>query len=140
MYAMHWRCATNALCNLQPIDVSEIVRMFRARPVVATLAITAAWIAGCSTPDRVVRVYEDTDYVGGTFSKVLVVGAHENAEIRRRFEDSLVWHLNRAGTDAVMSIETMGAGEPLNRWSSHYMKKIAELDNKDVDEPDIEEK
>jgi len=91
------------------------MRIFNAKPVLATLAVTAIWIAGCSTPDRVVRVYEDADYVGGPFTKVLVVGAHENAEIRRRFEDSAVWHLDRAGTDAVMSIEAMGADQELNR-------------------------
>lgn len=89
--------------------------MFKMKTVLATLAVASICISACSTPDRVVRVYEDTAYVGGPFSKVLVVGAHENADIRRRFEDSVVWHLNRAGTDAVMSIEAMGSAQELNR-------------------------
>jgi len=81
------------------------------------ILIAAAMLAGCIMPDRVVKLYEDTDFDGGPFSNVLVVGAHEDSDARRRFESSVVRSLNASGTDATSSIEVMGSGQDITRES-----------------------
>lgn len=91
------------------------IKMSNVKRLLASVTVALLLIAGCTTPDRVVRVYQDVEYVGGPFTKVLVVGAHENADLRRRFEDSVVYYLNRSGTDAAMSIDTMGSAQELTR-------------------------
>ena len=88
--------------------------MYKAKLFLTAVACVT-WLAACTSPDRVVRVYRDTEYVDGPFAKILVVGAHEDASLRRRFEDSVVWHLNQAGTQAAMSVEAMSSAAELNR-------------------------
>jgi len=85
------------------------------RIVLLLFAVTL--IAACAAPDRVVRLYRDAEFVGGPFSSVLVVGVHEDADMRRRFEESVVRYLTATDTDAASSIEHMGAGEQIDRES-----------------------
>jgi len=79
------------------------------------VSIAVAMSAGCVMPDRVVKLYQDPDFGGDPFSNVLVVGAHEDSDVRRRFENSVVRSLSAAGTDAISSIETMGSGQDITR-------------------------
>ena len=79
--------------------------------------IAAATLAGCAMPDRVVKRYEDSDFAGGPFTKVLVVGAHEDGDVRRRFENGVVRSLNAAGTDAISSLTVMRSSQDISRES-----------------------
>ena len=73
------------------------------------------FLVACTTADRVVKLYEASDFEGGPFSNVLVVGAHEDSGTRRRFEDSVVNSLRASGTQAMSSIAIMGADVEINR-------------------------
>ena len=72
-------------------------------------------LVGCATSDRVVTVYESPDFDGGPFNKILIVGAHEDASLRRLFENSLTAVMNENGAIAVTSLSVMDAEEPIER-------------------------
>lgn len=71
-------------------------------------------VLGCGSSARVVTVYENESFENDPFSKILVIGIHEDATLRRRFEVGLVDALRAAGTDAVSSTIAMGSGTALN--------------------------
>lgn len=75
----------------------------------------AVLLAACATPARVVKSYQDPTFTGGAFTKVLIVGAHENVNARRHFEEALSVALTAAGTAAASSLAAMGVETPLNR-------------------------
>jgi len=72
-------------------------------------------LAACAAPARVVKSYQDPTFTGGAFTKILIVGAHENVTARRRFEEALAVALTAAGTAAASSVAAMGVETPLNR-------------------------
>jgi hypothetical protein len=76
--------------------------------------VVAAGLGACSTSSDVVKVYEKADRAAAPFSKILVVGVHDDAAIRRDFEDALAGALVGTGTPAASSLATMGADRALS--------------------------
>jgi len=83
--------------------------------VLGLLGATA--LLGCSTADRVVRLYENPDFVGGPFTNVLVVGVHEDADARRRFESSVAGSIREGDTNATPSLNFMRSTDEISRDS-----------------------
>jgi hypothetical protein len=79
-----------------------------------TVAI-AALLTACASTDRVVKIYENPDFDGGAFGKILVIGVSEDNGIRRRFEDSLVAAIGAENGVAVSSLTVMPADAPIER-------------------------
>ncbi len=76
---------------------------------------SAVLLVACATSERIVKVYENPEFHGEPFAKILVVGAHEDSGIRRRFEDSLVTAIIAASGVAVSSLSVMSADAPIER-------------------------
>ena len=74
-------------------------------------------LLSCASSDRIVRTYQDPEFDGGPFAKILIVGVAADDGLRRRFEDSLVTAINPDNTVAVSSLSVMGADEPVERES-----------------------
>jgi len=62
-----------------------------------------------------VKTYENPDFEGGPFSKILVIGVSDDAGNRRRFEDSLVRAIGLQSGVAVSSLTVMSADAPIER-------------------------
>ena len=75
----------------------------------------AALLSGCATSERIVKVFEDPNFDAGPFTRILVVGVHEDRGIRRQFENSLVAAMNTTGPAAVASLSLMSADDPIER-------------------------
>jgi hypothetical protein len=71
-------------------------------------------IAGCASADRVVRLYEDPSFDRGPLANVLVVGVHENATLRRRFESNVAERFRATSTGAVPSLNLMRAADAIS--------------------------
>lgn len=78
-------------------------------PRITFLLASCIAVAGCTMPYRVVKLYQSSVFVGGPCANVLVVGVHENADLRRQFETSVTRYLGNASTAAAASIDVMGA-------------------------------
>jgi hypothetical protein len=76
--------------------------------------VAASVLAACSTSSEVVKVYQNANRPAAPFSKILVVGVHDDAAIRRDFEETLARTLAGAGTPTAASIATMGADRALS--------------------------
>ena len=84
---------------------------------IAAAALSAVALLGCSTSDRVVRLYENPDFVGGPFTNILVVGVHEDADARRRFESGVAGAIREGGTSATPSLNFMRSTDEISRES-----------------------
>ena len=80
-------------------------------------ACCAVLLAACSAPASVVKSYQNPTFTGGAFAKVLIVGAHENVNARRHFEEALAAELTAARTGAASSLAVMGVDAAINRES-----------------------
>ena len=80
-------------------------------------ALCVLALLGCGTTDRVVQLYEDPEFVGGPFTNILVVGAHEDADARRRFESSVAGAIREGGTRAMPSLNFMRSTDEITRDS-----------------------
>ena len=89
--------------------------MSLSRRILLCLACFAA--VACTMPDRVVKLYQSPEFVARPFSHILVVGVHENADLRRQFEVGMVRAVRGASTAATASIEIIGADTELARES-----------------------
>jgi hypothetical protein len=78
-------------------------------------ACCAVLLAGCAQSDSVVKSFQDPSFGGGAFAKILIVGAHENVNARRHFEEALGAELTAAGTAAASSLAVMGVEAAINR-------------------------
>jgi hypothetical protein len=87
--------------------------MFIRRLFIASVACMLA--AGCASSIGIDDIYRDVSFDGAPFSRILVVGIHDDANLRRRFEDGLVRSLARSGTSAVSSVVAMGSRTALSR-------------------------
>lgn len=65
-------------------------------------------------PGRVERLYRDTA-VTEAFSNIIVVGAHEDGNVRRRYERSVAAALEDAGTTAASSLSVMSTSDEISR-------------------------
>lgn len=81
------------------------------------MTFCALVLLGCSTSDRVVRLYEDPEFVGGPFTNILVVGVHEDADARRRFESGVASSIREGGTSATPSLNFMRSTDEISRDS-----------------------
>jgi hypothetical protein len=80
--------------------------------------LTAVLFGGCaSAPDRVIRVYQNSEYTGGPFSNVLVIGIAANADNRRLFERGVAQAISAEGTRAQSSLTVMRSSDPISRES-----------------------
>jgi hypothetical protein len=79
------------------------------------IACILALLGACAGSDRVVPVFRSASIPSAPFETVMVVGAHENAQIRRQFEDSVVQALRAAGTGAVSSLNVMPSDDAIDR-------------------------
>lgn len=82
-----------------------------------SVLILSLALVGCVSNDNITRLYLAPGHQGTEYSKVLVVGAHKNHDLRRRFEASVVRSLNDVGTAAVASTTALGADVDLNHES-----------------------
>jgi len=85
------------------------------RAIVGALCTVA--LLGCGTADRVVRLYENPEFVGGPFTNILVVGVHEDADARRRFESGVAGAIREGGTSATPSLNFMRSSDGISRES-----------------------
>ena len=74
-------------------------------------------LCGCASSDRVVKTYEDPDFTGRAFANVLVVGVHQNATTRRRFESAVAEAIRARGAAASPSLNFMLSTDDLSRDS-----------------------
>ena len=80
------------------------------------LLIVLGWmLAGCAPTQRVANVYENPAMAGKAYAKVLVVGATENTDRRRHFEDDVVRSFAAIDVGAVSSLATIGGNQAINR-------------------------
>ena len=89
--------------------------MNSAKPAQWAAILGAALLSGCAASERIVKVFEDPNFDAGPFTRILVVGVHEDAGIRRQFENSLVAAMNTTGPAAVASLSLMSADDPIER-------------------------
>lgn len=90
--------------------IFQNVRRQFGRQFVLFLAVAGALLlVGCATPTRLVSSWQDTDFRGVPFRRVLVMGLGEDGASRRLFEDAFVRSLKAIGVDAVPSY-TLGSG------------------------------
>jgi hypothetical protein len=86
--------------------------------MILSIGVLAFAVApGCATPDRVERVFDDSDSVSSPFDSLLVVGVHPDANMRREFEAALVRALRGTGASARYSLEFMQSTQPISRDS-----------------------
>jgi hypothetical protein len=71
-------------------------------------------LAACAASTRVETLYRSPASGAAPFGKVLVVGVHENAALRQRFENAVVTALG-GGTQAVASVTLTDAERALDR-------------------------
>jgi hypothetical protein len=90
----------------------------------ATVLLTAGLIASCATPDRVVRLLDDSNLVSSPFENILVVGAHEDSNARRTFEEGVARAINDGETMAQTSLRFMRASAEIDRES--VLEAVAE--------------
>jgi hypothetical protein len=83
----------------------------------AVALLSATMLLGCSAGSRVVKVYEDVAFTGGPFANVLVVGVHQDADARRRFERGVAAAIREGGTLASPSLNYMRVADEISRDS-----------------------
>ncbi len=74
-------------------------------------------LCSCSSSSRVVKTYEDPNFSSGPFANILVVGIHENATSRRRFESTVATALRSDNTAASASLNFMLSTDEISRES-----------------------
>jgi hypothetical protein len=92
-------------------------------------ALCALALLGCGTADRVVKLYENPEFVGGPFTNILVVGVHEDADARRRFESGVAGAIRKGGTSATPSLNFMRSSDGISRDA---IVEIVERENFDA--------
>ena len=60
-------------------------------------------LAGCATTTQLVRSWQEPDFTDKPLNKILVLGAFENAENRRMYEDGVVKALKKKNHPAIAS-------------------------------------
>lgn len=91
------------------------MKIFR-NTVLPALLCAAVCITGCSSSGEVVRVYRDGS-LSAPFTSILVVGIHEDADIRGRYERSVAGALSTQGTRAASSLTVLPPSEAISRDS-----------------------
>jgi len=98
-----------------------------SRCLISCISVLAAGLA-CGQSDRVVKTYEADSAEGAPFSRLLIVGAHRDTDIRRRFEDSVADSISSSRTSAVASLDVMDRLQPLNEATLVAAATEAEAD------------
>ena len=96
------------------------------RCLVPAALVFALSLVSCASSDSIVKVYEDAAFEGGPFNKVLVVGVHEDSNLRRRFENALASEIGEGASDATASLSVMQASSPIDRDS--VLAAVREID------------
>ncbi|NIW24811.1 MAG: hypothetical protein GWN29_09730 [Gammaproteobacteria bacterium] len=92
-------------------------------------ALCALVLLGCGTSSRVVTLYENPEFTGGPFTNILVLGVHEDADARRRFESGVASAIREGGTSATPSLNFMRSTDEISRDS---IVEIVETENFDA--------
>ena len=73
-------------------------------------AVFCLLIAGSVTAEEIAESYKDPTF-NATVARILVVGVHEDRNVRGMFENSVVRALRAAGADGESSLARMGSGQ-----------------------------
>ena len=90
--------------------------LLRLAPSHLLSGLIMACLVGCSQPTQVTGRWEQPEFAGGPYTRILVVGVSENAGRRRRFENELAAKLDGSlGRTVWASYATLPEDTELNR-------------------------
>lgn len=70
-------------------------------------------VTGCASAEQIADSYKDPAF-NSTVTRILVVGVHEDRNVRGMFENSVVRALRAAGADGESSLARMGSAQALS--------------------------
>jgi len=81
------------------------------------VVLAVALAAGCGTPPatNLIRTWNDGNIPEPGFTKILIAGAFEKADVRRQADNAFVAQMRKSGVVAVSSLDYAPADGPMNK-------------------------